>query len=71
MFRLLTTIIILFFSLHAVSQEFGGFKPTKQWNQLKNENYRLIYSPEIESTAKKVAAIFSRMNKMEVNIGAK
>jgi hypothetical protein len=71
MFRLLTTIIILFFSLHAVSQEFGGFRPTKQWNQLKNENYRLIYSPEIESTAKKVAAIFSRMNKMEVNIGAK
>tara|TARA_B110000046_G_scaffold57595_1_gene64290 strand:- start:7555 stop:10260 length:2706 start_codon:yes stop_codon:yes gene_type:complete len=55
----------------AISQEFGGFKPSKQWNQLENENYRLIYSSDIETTAKKVAAIFSRMNKIQVNIGAK
>ncbi|MDB4062183.1 hypothetical protein N8371_04005 [Vicingaceae bacterium] len=71
MFRILTSIIILFYSINAISQEFGGFRPSKQWNQIENENYRLIYSPEIKMTAKKVAAIFSRMNKMQVNIGAK
>ena len=71
MFRNLISVFCLFFSVHAICQEFGGFKPTKHWNQLENENYRLIYSPEIESTARKVAAIFSRMNTMEVNIGAK
>ena len=71
MFRNLISVFCLFFSVHAICQEFGGFKPTKHCNQLENENYRLIYSPEIESTARKVAAIFSRMNTMEVNIGAK
>ena len=71
MFRIKTFVFALLFAVNVFSQEFGGFKPTKQWNQLENENYRVIYSPEIESTAKKVAAIFSRMNKMDVNIGAK
>mgnify|MGYP003650874327 CR=1 FL=1 len=71
MFRIITFVFALLFSANVFSQEFGGFKPSKQWNQLKNENYRVIYSPEIEATAKKVAAIFSRMNKLEVNIGAK
>ena len=71
MFRFTTFALALFFVSNVFTQEFGGFKPSKQWNQLKNENYRLIYSPEIESTAKKVAAIFSRMNQMDVNIGAK
>jgi len=71
MFRIISFTIALFFITTAFTQEFGGFKPSKQWNQLENENYRLIYSPELETTAKKVAAIFSRMNKLEVNIGAK
>ena len=71
MFRILTFSIVLFFVSNAFTQEFGGFKPKKQWNQLRNQNYHLIFSPELETTAKKVAAIFSRMNQMEVNIGAK
>ena len=71
MFRILTFSIVLFFVSNAFTQEFGGFKPKKQWNQLRNQNYHFIFSPELETTAKKVAAIFSRMNQMEVNIGAK
>lgn len=60
---------MLTISLNA--QVFGGFKPSKQWSQLNNENYRIIYSPDIDSIARKTAAIFSTMNALQNNIGAK
>lgn len=71
MFRTIALAILLVFVLPSFCQNFGGFRPTKQWSQIENENYRIIYSSELESTAKKVAYIFSRMNAMQVNIGDK
>ena len=71
MFRLIASILFLLCFANAKAQRFGGFKPSKQWNQLKNENYSLLYSTELEKTAKKVAAILSRMNAIDVNIGDK
>ncbi len=71
MFRILLVVLLLAFKLPSFAQEFGGFKPSKQWSQLKNENYRLVFSPELEATARKVAAIFIRMNQLDINIGVK
>ena len=71
MFRNIVLTFLFFISIHSVAQEFGGFKPTKQWSQLKRENYRLVFAPELKETARKVAAIFSSMKQLEVNIGAK
>lgn len=71
MFRFALSLLLLFSFFALNAQRFGGSRPSKQWNKVENENYRIIYSPELEKTAKKVAYIFSRMNAKSVNIGQK
>ena len=61
---------ILFLApLSVLTQNFGGFKPSKDWNQLNTERYRIIFSPENEIQARKTAAIIETQYRLNKNIG--
>ncbi len=64
--------LILFISLEAHSQQFGGNPPTIKWNQINTPAARIIFPQQLDSSATRVSNIISYLNRSTQNtIGIK
>ncbi len=64
--------LILFSTVGVYAQQFGGNIPSAKWRQVNIPEARIIFPPEIDSSAKRIANIISYLNKSTQNtIGAR
>lgn len=64
--------LLLFFSLLGNAQEFGGYPPSKKWQQVNSNAVRIIYPAGLDTTAMRIADIVTYLDGKTLNtIGPK